>query len=103
MTEGEVCLDYAKMAETQRQTQLNRAPAVKKALFKRKRNSWFQDEGRLAIIGAEFRSHLGNVGYIISNARIEGTGFVADWSLEAGIRELICGYKMLNNVKYSNV
>lgn len=41
--------------------------------------------------------------YIVSNARIEGTGFVADWSLDAGIRELIRGYQMLNNVKYSNV
>ena len=62
MTEGEVCLDYAKMAETQRQTQLDHALAAKKVLFKRKRDSGFQDEGRLAIIGAEFRSHLGNVG-----------------------------------------
>ena len=26
------------------------------------RDSLFQDEGRLAIIGAEFRSHLGNIG-----------------------------------------
>jgi len=65
MTEGEVCLDYAKMAETQRQTQLGHASAVKKALFKRKRNLWFKDEGRLAIIGAEFKSHLGNVGLMV--------------------------------------
>lgn len=65
MTEGEVCLDYAKMAETQRQTQLDRASAVKKAPFKWKRNLWFQDEGRLAIIEAEFRSHLGNVGLLL--------------------------------------
>jgi len=43
MMEGEVCLDYAKMAETQRQTRLDRALAVKKAPFKRKRDSWFQD------------------------------------------------------------
>ncbi|MDA0305039.1 MAG: hypothetical protein O3B76_01965 [Proteobacteria bacterium] len=63
MTEGEVCLDRAKMAETQRQTQLDRASAVKKAPFKRKRNLWLQDEGRLAIIGAVFKIHLGNVGF----------------------------------------
>ena len=62
MTEGEVCLDCAKMAETQRQTQLDRASAVKNPPFKRKRYSWFQDEARLAIIGAEYGSHLGNVG-----------------------------------------
>ena len=62
MTEGEVCLDYAKAAETQRQTQLGHASAAKNPLYKRKRDSWFQDEARLAIIGAEIRSHLGNVG-----------------------------------------
>jgi hypothetical protein len=69
MTEGEVCLDYAKMAETQRQTQLDHALAAKKVLFKRKRDSWFQNEGRLAIIGAEFRSHMGNVGLYVSTVR----------------------------------
>lgn len=41
--------------------------------------------------------------YIVSNSRIEGTGFAADWSLDDGIRELIRGFQMLNNVKYSNV
>jgi hypothetical protein len=62
MTEGEVCLDRAKMIETQRQPRLDRASAAKKAPFKWKCNLWFQDEGRLAIIEAEFGSHLGNVG-----------------------------------------
>jgi len=62
MTEGEVCLDYAKMAETQRQTQLDRASAVQNPPFKRKRNSWFHNEGRVVTTGAEFRSHLGNIG-----------------------------------------
>ena len=41
-----MCLDYAKMAETQRQPRLDRTSVVKNPLFKRKRNSWFQDEGR---------------------------------------------------------
>ena len=62
MTEGEVCLDYAKMAKTQRQSQLDRASAIKNPLFKRKRGSCLQDEGRLVTIGAEFRSRIGNVG-----------------------------------------
>jgi hypothetical protein len=62
MTEGEVCLDYAKMAETQRQTQLDRASAVKNPPFRRKRGSCLQDEGRLAIIRSEFGGHMGNVG-----------------------------------------
>ena len=62
MTEGKVCLDRAKIAETQRQTQLDRASAAKNPFFKRKHNLWFQDGACLATIGAEFRSHLGNVG-----------------------------------------
>lgn len=37
MTEGEVCLDYAKMVDTQRQTKLDYASAVSKSPFKRKR------------------------------------------------------------------
>lgn len=76
MTEGEVCLDYAKMAETQRQTQLDHASAVKKAPFKRKCVSRLQNEGRLAIIGAVFRSHMGNVGSkdgSLIEKRINGT------------------------------
>jgi len=62
MTEGEVCLDYAKMAETQRQTQFDRASAVQNPLFKRNRYSWLYNEGRVVTIGAEFGSHPGNIG-----------------------------------------
>ncbi len=62
MTEGEVCLDCAKMTETQQQLRLGHASAIKEVPFMRKRNLWLQDKGRLAIIGGEFRSHLGNVG-----------------------------------------
>lgn len=40
--------------------------------------------------------------YIVSNARIEGTGFRAQHSLETGIRELIKGYTMLRNTRFGN-
>lgn len=41
--------------------------------------------------------------YIVSNARIEGTGYRPAYSLDAGIAELIKGYRMLRNSLYSNV
>jgi nucleoside-diphosphate-sugar epimerase len=41
--------------------------------------------------------------YIVSNARLEATGWSPDWTLEAGIAELIKGYRMMNVVSFSNV
>jgi nucleoside-diphosphate-sugar epimerase len=41
--------------------------------------------------------------YIVSNAKIEATGFRPEWSLEDGIIELIKGYQMIRNSRYSNV
>lgn len=41
--------------------------------------------------------------YIVSNAKIEATGFKPQMSLEVGITELIKGYQMLRNTVYSNV
>ncbi|MEQ8345209.1 MAG: NAD(P)-dependent oxidoreductase [Sneathiellaceae bacterium] len=41
--------------------------------------------------------------YIVSNARIEATGFRPAHSLDAGIGELIKGYRMLNPHRYRNV
>ena len=41
--------------------------------------------------------------YMVSNHKIEATGFVADWTIEKGISELIKGYKMLNVKRYTNV
>jgi nucleoside-diphosphate-sugar epimerase len=41
--------------------------------------------------------------YIVSNAKIEATGFMPEYSLEHGIRELIKGYTIINNSKYGNV
>jgi nucleoside-diphosphate-sugar epimerase len=41
--------------------------------------------------------------YIVSNAKIEATGFKTEYSLDAGITELIKGYRMIKNSKYGNV
>jgi nucleoside-diphosphate-sugar epimerase len=41
--------------------------------------------------------------YIVSNARIAGTGFKPEWGLDRGIQELIKGYTILRNSIYANV
>ncbi len=41
--------------------------------------------------------------YLVSNARVEATGFDPDWSLDAGIAELVKGYRMLRNTRFGNV
>ena len=41
--------------------------------------------------------------YIVSNEKIEKTGFETKYSLEAGIKELIKGYKMIRNTRYGNI
>jgi len=41
--------------------------------------------------------------YIVSNEKLEATGWRPNWSLDAGIGELLKGYRMLRNSRYSNV
>jgi len=41
--------------------------------------------------------------YIVSNAKIEATGFKTGHSLDEGIEELIKGFKMIRNTFYGNV
>jgi nucleoside-diphosphate-sugar epimerase len=41
--------------------------------------------------------------YIVSNAKVEATGFRCEYSLDAGIVELVKGYAMIRNSVYGNV
>jgi nucleoside-diphosphate-sugar epimerase len=41
--------------------------------------------------------------YIVSNARIAGTGFKPEWNLDRGIQELMKGFTVIRNTVYSNV
>ena len=41
--------------------------------------------------------------YIVSNQRILATGWQPQWSLDRGIKELIKGYTILRNSRFSNV
>ena len=41
--------------------------------------------------------------YIVSNARIAAQGFIPEWSLDRGIRELVKGYTILKGSAYSNL
>ena len=41
--------------------------------------------------------------YIVSNEKIEATGFKQMYSLDFGIQELIKGYTMIKNTRYGNV
>ena len=44
-----------------------------------------------------------NKNYIVSNEKVEKTGFKPMFSLDDGIAELIKGYAMIRNSRYSNV
>ena len=41
--------------------------------------------------------------YIVSNKKIEKTGYKTIWTLQDGIIELVKGYQMINNRIYSNI
>ena len=41
--------------------------------------------------------------YIVSNRKIEATGFMPAVSLDAGIAELLKGFVMIRNSRYGNV
>ncbi len=41
--------------------------------------------------------------YIVSNAKIEATGYKPDFSLQTGITELVKGYKVIRRNQFSNV
>lgn len=41
--------------------------------------------------------------YIVSNEKVEATGFKPDYSLQQGIEELIKGYQIIKRDRYSNI
>jgi len=41
--------------------------------------------------------------YIVSNEKIESTGFKPSYSLDMGIQDLIKGYTMIRNTRYGNI
>jgi nucleoside-diphosphate-sugar epimerase len=41
--------------------------------------------------------------YVVSNSKLENTGWRADVSLDLGIRELVKGFQMLRNGRFANV
>jgi nucleoside-diphosphate-sugar epimerase len=58
----------------------------------------------------QFVIHESNIGhdpdkrdYIVSNEKIERTGYTTAFSLDAGIRELIKGFAMIRNARYTNI
>tara|TARA_R110001592_G_scaffold236741_1_gene495304 strand:+ start:282 stop:1223 length:942 start_codon:yes stop_codon:yes gene_type:complete len=60
----------------------------------------------LVIIENEFSTDKDNRNYIVSNDKLEATGWKPKYTIEDGINELILAYKMIitdNNKKYTNL
>ena len=62
-----------------------------------------QQVPNFTILEAEIGKDPDQRNYIVSNDKIEGTGFKTQFSLDMGIKELIKGYKIINNSKFANV
>ena len=60
----------------------------------------------LVIIENEFSTDKDNRNYIVSNNKLEATGWKPLYKIEDGINELVSAYKMIiadNNKKYTNL
>jgi nucleoside-diphosphate-sugar epimerase len=55
------------------------------------------------IMEAEIGKDPDQRNYIVSNDKIEATGFKPEFSLDMGIKELLKGYTIINNSKFANV
>ena len=54
-------------------------------------------------VGAAIGKDPDQRNYIVSNERIEATGFKPEFSVDAGIEELIKGYQIVRRNHYANV
>ena len=55
-----------------------------------------------AFFESEIRADPDKRDYIVSNEKIEATGYLPKYSLDDGIRELIKGYRMIRDREYGN-
>ena len=53
----------------------------------------------LVIIEEQFKEDFDKRNYVVSNEKLERTGWTCDYSLDAGIPELLSAYKMISNFK----
>jgi nucleoside-diphosphate-sugar epimerase len=53
----------------------------------------------LVIIEEQFKEDFDKRNYVVSNEKLEKTGWSCDYSLDAGIQELLLAYKMISNFK----
>ena len=58
---------------------------------------------QFTILDAPIGSDLDKRDYIVSNEKIEATGYKPIYSLDVGVGELIKGYRMLRNNRYGNI
>ena len=58
---------------------------------------------QFTILDAPIGSDLDKRDYIVSNEKIEATGYKPIYSVDAGVAELIKGYRMLRNNRYGNI
>jgi nucleoside-diphosphate-sugar epimerase len=56
-----------------------------------------------SIVEGEIKKDPDQRNYIVSNAKLEATGFETMYDLDSGIMELLTGYRMIKNNIYSNV
>jgi nucleoside-diphosphate-sugar epimerase len=53
----------------------------------------------LVIVEEQFKEDFDKRNYIVSNEKLESTGWICDFSLDMGISELISAYKFIQNFK----